>query len=340
MSASLIEVLITIPFAEPLVEQLKAVSPRLRITVHPANRPEEIPAEVWGRCEVLLTDRVLPLPVLVPNLRWVQFYFAGIDFAVDAPLLRKPDLIVTTLSGAAAGNMAEFALTMLLALGHRLPEMAVLQARSEWPSNRGERLRAVELRGSTVGIVGYGSIGRELARMLVALGATVLAAKRDVLHPEDKGYMPPGMGDPDGDLFTRLYPIEALCSMLKECDFVVVTVPLTPQTRGLIGVEELAVMKPGVYLVNISRGAVLDQNAVYSALQEKRLAGAALDVFVDEPLPASSPLWKLPNLIISPHISGFSQKYNERAAEMFAENLRLYVSGGTLFNRFDQEKGY
>jgi phosphoglycerate dehydrogenase-like enzyme len=267
MSSSLVEVLITIPFAEPLVEQLKAISPRLRISVHPASRAEEIPAEVWGRCEVLYTDRVLPMPAWVPNIRWVQFHYAGIDFAVDTPLLRKPELIVTTLSGAAAGNMAEFALTMMLALGHRLPEISALQLRSEWPSNRGERLRALELRGSTVGIVGYGSIGRELARMVVALGGTVLAAKRDVMHPQDTGYMPEGMGDPGGDLFTLLYPIQALCSMIKECDFVVVTVPLSPDTRGLIGAEELAAMKPGAYLVNISRGAVVDQNTLYTVLQ-------------------------------------------------------------------------
>ncbi len=340
MSSSTVEVLLTLPFAEPLVEQLKAVSPRLRITVHPASRPEEIPAEIWGRTEVLYTDRVLPQPALVPNLRWIQFHFAGIDFAVDAPLLHRPDLLVTTLSGAAAGNMAEFALTMMLALGHRLPEMSVLQARSEWPSNRGERLRALELRGSTVGIIGYGSIGRELARMVVALGGTVLAAKRDVMHPQDTGYMPEGMGDPNGDLFTRLYPIQALCSMIKECDFVVITVPLSPETRGLIGAEQLTAMKPGAYLVNVSRGAVVDQNALTTALQEKRIAGAALDVFVDEPLPASSPLWRLPNLIISPHISGFSQRYNERATVMFAENLSQYLSGGPLYNRFDFEKGY
>lgn len=337
---NLVEVLITLPLAEPLVEQIKAISPRLHVGIYPTSRAEEIPAEVWARTEVLFTDRVLPLPALAPNLRWVQFYFAGIDFAADAPLLRKTDLIVTTLSGAAAGNMAEFVLTMILALGHRLPEMNALQARSEWPSNRGERLRAVEIRGSTVGIVGYGSIGRELARMVVALGGIVLAAKRDVMHPEDGGYMPPGMGDPGGDMFTRLYPIEALRSMIKECDFVVVTVPLTATTRGLIGAEELAAMKPGAYLINVSRGAVLDQNAVFNVLQEKRIAGAALDVFVDEPLPISNPLWKLPNLIISPHISGFSQKYNERAVAMFAENLQRYLAGSALYNRFDQEKGY
>jgi phosphoglycerate dehydrogenase-like enzyme len=236
--------------------------------------------------------------------------------------------------------VAEHVLLMLLALGHKIPELAAFQARAEWPKDRWERFRALELRESTVGIVGYGSIGREVARLLHPLGTRILAAKRDVRHPEDNGYTPPGLGDPNGDLFTRLYPIQALRSMLKECDFVVVCLPLSPATRGLIGEAELAAMKPSAFLVDVSRGGIVNHAALITALQEKRIAGAALDVFPEEPLPSSSPLWKMPNVIITPHISGISAHYSQRAMELFLENLKRYLSGNLLYNLYDPELGY
>ena len=138
----------------------------------------------------------------------------------------------------------------------------------------------------------------------------------------------------------RLYPPQALRSMLRECDFVAVSVPLTEQTRHLIGAEALAVMKPSAVLVNVSRGEVVDQTALIHALQAERLGGAGLDVFEQEPVPSDSPLWELPNVIISPHVAGFSYKYNERAAHLFAENLRLYLAGEPLLNLVNRDFGY
>jgi phosphoglycerate dehydrogenase-like enzyme len=246
----------------------------------------------------------------------------------------------TTLSGAAAPQMAEYALTMMLMLGHRLPDLAGYQARADWPRDRWERFRPLELRTSTVGLVGYGSIGREIARLLRAFGAMVLATKRDVMHPQDTGYIIPGLGDPAGDLFHRLYPPQAVRSMIKECDFVVVAAPLTPETRGMIGAAELASMKPSAYLISMARGGIVDQAALLNVLQEKRIAGAALDVFAEEPLPANSPFWKLPNVIVTPHISGLSAHYNQRAIDLLVENLKRYVTGSPLLNRFDPQKGY
>ena len=335
-----IEVLVTIPFQEYQIAQLKEISPRLRVQVLPVRKPEEIPPDVLARAEVLYTDRVLPAPELLPNLRWVQFHYAGVDFAVDAPLLKKPDLLVTTLSGAAAPQMAEYALTMILALGHRRLELQHAQDRAEWPRDRWERFRPTELRDSTVGIVGYGSIGREIARLARAVGARVLAAKPDAMHPEDTGYIIPGLGDPSGDLFHRLYPPQALRSMMKECDFVVVTVPLTPETRSMIGAAELAVMKPSAFLIHIARGGVVDQNALISALQERKIAGAALDVFPEEPLPSNNPLWRLNNVLLSPHIAGISDRYDDRALYLFIENMKRYLSGAELLNQVDLQRGY
>jgi phosphoglycerate dehydrogenase-like enzyme len=255
-------------------------------------------------------------------------------------LLNNRNIVVTTLSGAAAPQMAEYAVMMMLTLGHRMVDLFNSQNRAEWPHDRWERFGPLELRGSTVGIVGYGSIGREIARLLQPFGTTILATKRDVRHPQDAGYTPEGLGDPEGDYFTRLYPIQALKSMIKECDFVVVCVPLTVETRNLISEAELAVMKPTAHLINIGRGGVVDQAALFTALQERHLAGVAIDVFAEEPLPPDSPFWRMPNVVVTPHIGGISAAYQNRAINLFAENLRRYLEGVTLLNRFDIMKGY
>jgi len=340
MATNPVHVLITVAFPEPLVSILREISPRLRLVVHPARRAGDVPAELWAQAEVLYTDSVLPEPSQAPNLRWVQFHYAGIDHALQAPILQKPDLQITTLSGAAASQVAEHVLLMMLALGHHLPEIFAYQRRAEWPTDRWERLAPLELRESTAGVVGYGSVGREVARLLKPFGVTLLATKRDVMHPEDEGYTRPGLGDPSGELFTRLYPIQALHSMLRACDFVVICLPLTPQTRGIINAEALAAMKPTAYLIDVSRGGVVDSLALLNALQGRRIAGAALDVFPEEPLPPDSPFWKLPNVIITPHVAGISRHYLQRAAELFAENLRRYLSGGVLLNRYQGQRGY
>lgn len=335
-----VEVLITIPFEDALVNQLVNVSTQLNITVQKARKPEEIPPEILARTEVLYTNRVIPLPEQAPNLRWIQFHWAGVDHALEAPILKAPELVATHLSGASVSQMAEFAVTMLLALGHHLPDLNALQKHSEWPADRWERFTPLELRDSTVGIVGYGSIGRQIARLLFAFGAKVLATKRDAMHPEDTGYIPEGLGDPNGDYVHRLYPPQAIHSMLKECDFVIVTIPLTPITRNLLGPTELAVLKPTAYLVDIGRGGVIDQAALIAALRDRKIAGAALDVFPEEPLPADNPLWKLPNVILTPHIAGYSSAYDARAVALFAENLTRYLAGLPLYNQINLEKGY
>ncbi len=335
-----IDVLMTLPFPDNLLAKLQAVSPRLNFHVMKASKPEEIPSEIWATAEILYTARVIPTPEQAPNLRWIQFHYAGVDHAREAPILRKSGVVATTLSGAAASQLAEYIVMMLLALGHRLPAMFEHQKRSTWPKDRWERFSPLELRVSKVGIVGYGSIGRQVARILQPFGATVLAAKRDAMHPEDHGYSMPGLGDPGGDYIHRLYPAEALRSMAKECDFLVVCVPLTSKTRNLIDEGILAAMRPTSFLVDVSRGGVVDHNALIAALREHKIAGAALDVFPDEPLPAESPLWKFPNVIISPHISGNTPFYDERAADMFIENLSRYLSREPLLNRLDLDLEY
>jgi len=335
-----IDVLITLPLTEELLKKISNISPRISLERIVARKPDEISDEAWKRVEVLYTNRVLPAPEQAPNLKWIQFHWAGLDHVLEEPILQREGISITSMSGASASQMAEHAIMMMLALGHHIPEIMAHQKKAEWPSDRWQLFSPKELRGSTVGIVGYGSIGRQVARLLQAFGAIVLATKRDIRHPEDTGYILDGLGDPGGDMVNRLYPPEALSSMLEECDFVVVCLPRTSATRGLLGAKELTAIKPGGYLVDISRGEIIDHNALLPLLRERRIAGAAMDVFPVEPLPAESPLWKLPNVIITPHIAGFSPHYDERAAELFVQNLQRYLENLPLFNRLNKELEY
>lgn len=335
-----VEILITVPFRDDLIRKLQEISPLVHITSYPAKRFEDIPLEIWADTQILYTDQIVPDFSKTPALKWIQFNCAGVDFLLEEKLSESSDLIITTLSGASSAQMAEYALTMMLALGHRLKDWIAAQERMEWSENQSEKFQPAELRQSTVGIIGYGSVGRELARLLQPFDVTILAVKRDVMQPQDFGYTPRGLGDPEGDLFQRLYPIQAVRSMVRECDFVVITLPLSSETKNVINESVIKAMKPTASLVDVSRGGVVDQKALYKALKEKQIASAALDVFSQEPLPADDPLWKLPNLILTPHMAGASSVYLDRAVILFSENLSRYLSGMPLYNRFDSQKGY
>jgi phosphoglycerate dehydrogenase-like enzyme len=337
---STIKVLITVPFAEDLIKQIEGVSPRLEVNTHAAKRAKEISKKTWQGVEVLYTHQVLPELDQAPDLKWIQFHRAGNEQFLDTQILQKPNLVATSLSGASTPQMAEHILEMILAFGHRLPTAFALKQASTWPEDAEERFSPQELNQSTVGIIGYGSIGRGVARLCRAFGATILASKYDARHPDDQGYMREGTGDPKGDFVRRLYPAQAVGSMVKECDFVVVSVPLTPETQNLIGETELAAMKPSACLVDISRGGVVNHADLIIALQEGIIAGAALDVFPEEPLPSDSPLWQLPNVIITPHIAGISPQYDQRAAALFIENLNRYLDDQPLLNQIDLSRGY
>ena len=335
-----IEILITFPLSEELINKLKGVSPRLDITVLPAKSYQEIDEEVWKKTEILITERVIPPIEKAPALQWIQFNYAGIDFALDEEIVQKNGLQVTTLSGAAAPQVAEFVLTMMLTMSHKIPSILKFQMNHEWPPDRFARFTPKELRSSTIGLVGYGSISREIARILTPFDVKILTCKKNVMQTEDTGYLIDGLGDPNGDLFTRLYPYQAIKSMIKECDFIVVTVPRTKETYHLIAEEELAVLKTTAFIVDVSRGGIIKNSALKTALQEKKLSGAALDVFEQEPLPKDHPMWDTPNLIISPHIAGVSRHYDERSVDLIIENLNRYLNSTNLLNTFDPDMGY
>ena len=336
-----IEILSTIALSEDQLKNIQNLDERIKVDVYKYKEMNKISDDAWRKTEILLTyGPNLPDVEKVPNLRWIQSSWAGVEKLLDDPLLNQETVEVTSSSGANVSQMGEYVVMMLLMLGHKMPMMLQAQREKRWIEDKFTSLQPKELRGSTVGIVGYGSIGREVARQLYAYGAKVLASKRDAMHPEDKGYIPEGLGDPYGNYFERLYPMEGLRGMLEECDFVVLTLPHTKSTECLFVKETFDYMKPGSYFVNVSRGQLVDEGALIDALNSGQLAGAALDVYSQEPLPPESPLWSQPNLILTPHISAFSPNMLNQVIELFIENLKRYLNKQPLYNVIDREQGY
>lgn len=334
-----LNVLVAMPFPEELLEQIRSVSSQINLSYAPLKKDESLPKSTVAVAHVLYTWTALPRPEEAPNLRWIQFHSAGIDHVRGHPLL-DCDFTVTSTSGIHVVPIGEYVMASILAWSHRVPRMLSYQQRGLWPGGRWEKFVPQELRGATVGVVGYGSIGREIARLATAFGMRVLAAKRDPRHVEDTGYRLEGTGDPNGELPIRIYPAAAAHSMLPECDYVVLAAPLTQETHHLINRAALKMMKPSAYLVNIGRGELIDQVALIEALQKGWIAGAGLDVFEVEPLPSDSPLWKMDNVILSPHVAGFTPEYDRRAIHLFTTNLRRYLEGQTLVNLVDCRRGY
>lgn len=333
-------ILTSLPVAAPLVESIQAVSPGIQVQALAAKSPNEIDPRAWDNVEVLYTTGLAPSAEQAPALRWIQASHAGVEHVLHASPELFNHVALTTTSGIHAPNMAEYVLMAMLAHAHHLPGMLQAQADAQWPADRLTRFAARQLRAATLGIVGYGSIGREVARVACAFGMRVLACKRDVSRREDTGWALPGTGDRTGILPERYFSLAELPAMLAESDYVLLAVPLTAATRHVIDAQALQAMKRGAFLINIARGGVIDEPALEEALRSGALGGAALDVFEREPLPADHPLWHLPNVILTPHMSGFMLIYNDLAMTLFAENLRRYLGGEPLFNLVNPQLGY
>ncbi len=330
-------VALAMDFSDEIVAELREISPRLMVERHFPN----VSPDAIARSEVLYTTRYFPEPEQAPKLRWIQLNSAGLNHALHHPIMQAEDIVVTTASGIHASNMAQYCLMTMLMFNYQMRQAFDLQGRAEWPPEPHSLFRPVDMNLQTVGIVGYGSVGRELARLCSMIGMTVLASKRDISSTaQHNAYNLPDIGDPTGDIPDRIYPAATVASMAKDSDYLVVTAPLTDDTRHLIDDETLAAMKPTAVLVNVSRGAVVDEKALITALSSGQIAGAALDVFEEEPLPNTSPLWNLDNVIITPHLSGFTRDYHDKAARMFKENLRRYLDNRPLLNQMDRAKGY
>lgn len=330
--------LVSAPVPDALLERIAAVSPDLIV------ERDGLPADGWpaGRAtnaEIHYTTTRILTREQAPNLRWVQSHWAGIDSLVNTPVWES-EVLLTTTSGIHAPNIGQYVMAQVLAWAHRVPRWLRAQREGRWPQGRWETFVPDELAGRTLGIIGYGSLGREIARLARAFNITILVTKRDARSTEDRGYTIPGFGDPAGDIPTRIYPTEAIRSVVAQCDYVVITLPLTPRTRHLFDESVLREMKPTAYLVNVGRGKVINEGDLVKALRQGWIAGAGLDVFEEEPLPEDSPLWGMQNVILTPHVSGFSEHYNERAVDLFVANLRRYLAGEPLINLVNREEGY
>jgi phosphoglycerate dehydrogenase-like enzyme len=285
------------------------------------------------RLEVIVGRRAPADLGNTPALRWLQLRSAGVDHLAGDPPWRK-GITVTNARGVYAIPIAEYVTGMLLRI--RQPAAwARDQAAHHWPV--GEAPLISILRGTTAVVVGYGSIGREIARQLAALGVRIVAVKARPEQHDDDGYRVPGTGDPDGTIPERIVGLDDLAGAARDADVLIVTVPLTDASRGLIGDAVIAALRPTAWVVNTSRGALIDEPSLLEALRAGRLAGAVLDVFVDEPLPPDSPWWDAPNVIVTPHASGVTLRYFDA---LVVENVRRYLAGEPLLNRVDPERGY
>jgi phosphoglycerate dehydrogenase-like enzyme len=330
-------VLVTMRFNDAQLDRLRAVSPELSVS----QADPEIAD--YRSVDVLYAGSPPHDLARAPALKWVQLHMAGVNALADHPLYTKTALPLTTTSGVHAATIAEYAMTMLLALAHRVPRMVEWQGRGAWPPDeqRWPLFVPSEVRGATLGIIGYGSIGRELARIAKsAFGMVVLACKRNPGQRADDGYCLPGTGDPTGALPDEWLGHAQLDRLLARSDAVVLCAPLTPETQGMIGAAQLARMKPTAYFINVGRGASVDEAALARALAERRIAGAAVDVFAQEPPPPGHPLYGLDSAILSPHVSGFLPSYDEKCSVLFAENLRRFLAGAPLLNLVDRARGY
>lgn len=261
------------------------------------------------------------------RLRWVQLTAAGVGGLLFPEMVESP-VIVTNARGLHATSMAEHALGVMLALARKLHLARDAQARRHWSQEEQwtQGPPFDQLEGATLGVLGFGAVGGAIAARARTLGMRVCAVRRRPAAdpaPADEQWGP-----------------NRLPELIRTSDWLVLAAPLTPETRGVIGRGQLALMPKHARLVNLGRGALVDETALLEALAEGRIAGAALDVFQEEPLPAASPLWSLPQVIVTPHVSGFGPGFWERTCDLFARNLRRWLTGEPLENVVDKRAGY
>ncbi len=290
-------------------------------------------ARALPAAEVVVTGRLTDEQLArAARLRWLSSVGAGLD-GVATPAVLARGVAVTSASGVHGPNIAEHLLAMILMFTRGWPALFRAQLGRRWEhGSRGGRAGAAgpdELTGKTLLIVGLGRIGEALAARARPFGVRLLAVKHDPSRRHDAGV--------DVD---ELLPLGALDEALERADHLCLTVPLTTATRHLIDARRLARMRPGAFLYNVSRGAVVDEAALVAALRAGKLAGAGLDVFEEEPLPAASPLWDLENVILTPHVAGVTPRYYQRAAALFADNLERFLESRPLANRFESGRGY
>ena len=291
--------------------------PKRGVSVRIAATPSEAAGAV-ADAEILYAWKFPPqLYAKASRLKWMQVMGAGVDWALVPEL--PPSVQVTRAPGVFGPWMAEYVLGWCSWVTQKMKTYRDAQRQRRWD----DHVLPDRLSGKTMTIVGLGDIGRDIARVARGLGMRVLGVSR--------------RGRPVREA-ARVYPVTAMTRALREADFVVLLLPLTAETRGIIGPDALAVMKSTAWLINIARGAVVNESALLEALEQKRIAGAVLDVFDREPLPPSHPLWRVDNVVVTPHISGPSTP--DAIAPVFNDNLARYLAGRPLRHVVDRQQGY
>jgi phosphoglycerate dehydrogenase-like enzyme len=306
---------------EQIEQHLGAEIEKVNLCLNPDEVAERLPeaeviatyrfsAEEFSRCR---------------QLRWLHIGGAGVEKSLSPELVRS-EVIVTNARGVHGDRMAEFVLGVVFYLANRFDLAVRGQFEKKWRQKEmiNGRFAVAE---KTVGIMGMGAVGTEIAKWCAKVGLRVIGLRRNPQLPVPAP-------------FAEVFLSEQIEAFLRHADFVVLAMPLTTETRRLLNAERLRAMKASAYLINIGRGDLIDEEALLTALRERKIAGAVLDVFQTEPLPEDHPFWEMENVFVTPHISGNFEGYLERVGRQFAQNLARYVRGGTLMNVVDKQRGY
>ena len=274
------------------------------------------------------------------RLRWVQLPSVGVNQETGSVTWRRaPQVAVTTASGLASTAMAQYVIASVLFHAHRLWRLGEYRELRDW-SHRMDMTPNI-LVGRTLGLLGYGGVGRRAAHIAHSLGLRTLAVRRSPGRSHEESFRIPEIEALDsGPEPAEIRGLDQLDWLLSEADYFVCAVPLTPDTRGMIGERELRLLRPGAVVINVARGPIFDEAALIAALKSGHLGGASLDVFETEPLPADSPLWELPNAMLTPHVSGTHDRVSRYTTDLFLENLQRYVEGRPLLNEAKRDRGY
>ena len=298
-------------------EYRRALEPEFPELVIRACKTENEVGAFIEKAKFLLTFNISDLLIRkAVNLEWIQALGTGVDAILGLPSLPK-GVLVTSTRGIHGPQMSELAVLLMLALTRRFPDTVRNQDKSVW-----DRWPAELLWKKKVGIFGLGAVGEEIALRCKAFGMTVYGINRSGRRV---------------DAVDRMFGLDGLLTVAREVDYLIVAVPLTPETREVVGAEVISAMKATAFLLNLARGPVVDEKALIQALESGTIAGAGLDVFNEEPLPQGHPFWKMKNVIVTPHVGGTSTFYGSQALPIFRENLRRYLKGErhTLINVVD-----
>jgi len=313
----------TIPLSvtEKHLEKIRAVDKRIKVNAVSSLDKQEIAKKLKD------IDIVAGVPDAIPSikgakkLRWIQSFSAGVEIILTPEVMRS-NVIVSNVSGIHATPIAEHVLGFMLIFTRKFYDTFKKQQKKIWEANQ----NLTEVKGKTVLVVGLGHIGTEIRRLAHCFGADVIGIKHNLKNK-------PGF-------VSKIYSIEHLENVLPNADFVVLSLPLTSETRHLFDMKKFKLMKRSGVIINIGRGSLVKENDLIKALERKIIKGAALDVTEEEPLPKESKLWNMENVIITPHHSGWSEKYMDRAIDLFCFNLKAYIKGKPLPNLVDKKRGY